>query len=108
MCLIAGADLAHLGPAFGTPPLHEPDCEALRRRDAQTLDLVIAGDAAGFHQDVMGDGNRRQICSHLALYTLLRVLGGTRGELLGYQQCGVPADPSGTSRVTISAVAFHD
>ena len=69
---IAGADLAHLGPAFGTPPLTPEDHQRLERVDAQTISQIAQGDAEGFLNDVMADFNARHICGLSAIYTVDR------------------------------------
>jgi AmmeMemoRadiSam system protein B len=105
-CFIAGADLAHLGPAFGTPPRTAKDHRALERQDAATLDLLCRADAEGFRRDVSAGGNPRNVCGLSAIYTLLRALEPPSGTLLGYRQCPVPGDDEGGSRVSIAALCF--
>jgi len=106
VCFIAGADLAHLGPAFGTPPLTEAAHRALEQADQATLDTLRSGGAEAFHRDVTQDGNERNICGLSTIYTLFRVLNGASGEVLGYRQCPVPQDEEGGSRVSITAVSL--
>jgi hypothetical protein len=106
VCVIAGADLAHLGPAFQTPPLGSTLRARLAHRDRQTLRLLADGDLAAFDRDVLAGDNPRQICSHGAMHTLARLLPAARGELLGYQQCPVPDDPDERSCVSIAAMRF--
>jgi MEMO1 family protein len=105
-CFIAGADLAHLGPAFGTGPLTPEDHRALERRDAETLDLLCRADTEGFRRDVEADGNGRNICGLSAMYTLLRVLEPESGTLLGYRQCQVPGETDHGSRVSIATICY--
>ena len=105
-CFIAGADLAHLGPAFSTAPLDEAAHERLREADEVTLGWVAGAAPEAFRQDVMADENARNICGLSAIYTLLRVLSGAPGEILAYRQCPVPGEDDGGSRVSIAAVRF--
>jgi predicted class III extradiol MEMO1 family dioxygenase len=105
--VIAGADLAHLGPAFGTEPVSGEDRRLLATRDSETLALVSSGDAEALLDDALADGNARQICSVTAIYLAMRLLQGCRGELLGYRQCQVPDEPEPLSVVSIAAAAFH-
>lgn len=106
VCFIAGADLAHLGPAFGTAPLSKADHRALECEDAATLELLCDADADGFRQDVDAGGNPRHVCGLSAIYTLLRALEPASGTLLGYRQCPVPGEDGGGSRVSIAAVSY--
>lgn len=105
-CLIAGADLAHVGQQFGDPFLVDP--VVLRRveqGDREMLDFVCRGDAEGFYAQVMADQDARKICGLGPIYTLLATLGPASGRLLKYTQW---ADPSGFSSVTFASVAFPD
>ncbi len=106
VCFIAGADLAHLGPAFGTEPLTPDDHSGLERRDAETLDLLCRADAEGFRRHVEADGNSRNICGLSAIYTLLRVVEPQAGTLLGYRQCPVPGEVDHGSRVSIATISY--
>jgi len=106
VCFIAGADLAHLGPAFGTPPLTTADHSALERQDAETLELLCRADVEGFRRNVDADGNARNICGLSAMYTLLRVVEPQSGTLLGYRQCPVPGESEHGSRVSIATICY--
>ncbi|MFH2005146.1 MAG: AmmeMemoRadiSam system protein B [bacterium] len=106
VCFVAGADLAHLGPAFGTPRLTAASHSALEQADESTLDTLRSGDPEAFRRDISRDGNARNVCGLATIYTLLRVLDGASGEVLGYRQCPVPQDEEGGSRVSITAVSY--
>ena len=104
-CIIAGADLAHVGPQFGDPAPVTADLLArVDREDRAMLDVAVAGDAAGFLRNVMADGDRRRICGVAPMYALLRLLSNARGETLRYTQW---ADPRGNSAVTFASVAYY-
>jgi AmmeMemoRadiSam system protein B len=91
--VIAGADLAHVGPRFGDPePVSEDERERIAQEDREMLKAVEAGDAAAFFAAVAGDGDRRRICGLSPIYALLRVGGGARGALRHYGQW---PDPQG-------------
>ncbi len=101
-CLVAGADLAHVGPRFGDPePVTPAVLREVEREDHATLEAVTAGDARGFYESVAKDGDRRRICGLSPIYTLLRCLGPSSGKLLKYAQW---PDPQGT--VTFASVVF--
>ncbi len=106
ICVIAGADLAHLGPVFSTPPLTSREHQSLATQDAETLELLCRADAEGFRRNVDAGGNPRNVCGLSAIYTLLRVLEPLSGTLLGYRQCPVPGESDGGSRVSITAICY--
>jgi len=102
VCLIAGVDLAHVGPRFGDPERNTSRSLALvERADRGMLDSVVAGDARGFFASVAFDRDARRICGLSPIYTLLRLVPEARGRLLRYAQW---PDPEGA--VTFCAVSF--
>jgi AmmeMemoRadiSam system protein B len=102
ICVIAGVDLAHVGPRFGDPEPNTPESLArLEELDRGTLERVTRGDARGFYGRVAFDGDSRRICGLSPIYAFVRALGGTEGRLLRYGQW---PDPEGT--VTFCAAAF--
>ncbi len=104
--VVAAADLAHVGPAFGDPQGVDFIGRAqLRNADERLLESVCAGDAAAFFAQLKAEGDRRHVCGLPPIYLTLRLLGETRGEPAGYALC--PADPQGTSYVTIAGVVLR-
>jgi AmmeMemoRadiSam system protein B len=102
VCLIAGVDLAHVGPRFGDPEPNTPEgLAAVKTADLSMLDAVTAGDPTAFYASVAHDGDRRRICGLSPIYTFLRALPGAGGRLLRYQQW---PDPQGA--VTYCAATF--
>ncbi len=102
VCLIAGVDLAHVGPRFGDPePNTDRSLALVERADRAMLDSVVAGDARGFFASVAFDRDARRICGLSPIYTLLRLVPEARGRLLRYTQW---PDPEGA--VTFCAVSF--
>jgi hypothetical protein len=102
VCLIAGVDLAHVGPRFGDPdPNSEASLADVERADRAMLELVVAGDARGFFAHVAADRDARRICGLSPIYSLLRLLPEAPGRLLQYRQW---PDPDGA--VTFCAVGF--
>ncbi|MFQ5898925.1 MAG: AmmeMemoRadiSam system protein B [Candidatus Methylomirabilia bacterium] len=101
-CLVAGADLAHVGPRFGDrEPVNVPVLRQLEQEDRAMLEAVVAGDARGFYRSVAEDEDRRRICGLSPIYALLRCLEPSSGRLLKYGQW---PDPQGT--VTFASLAF--
>jgi len=102
VCLIAGVDLAHVGPRFGdTAPNTADSLAAVEAADRRMLEPVVAADAGGFFASVAADGDARRICGLSPIYTLLRLLPGSSGRLLRYTQW---PDPEGA--VTFCAVSY--
>jgi AmmeMemoRadiSam system protein B len=105
VCVIAGADLAHVGPQFGdAEPLSASELSDVGRADEQMLALAARTDAEAFFANVMGDGDRRRICGVAPIYSLLQLLVGAEGEVLRYTQW---AEPSGHASVTFASVAYY-
>jgi AmmeMemoRadiSam system protein B len=102
VALIAGVDLAHVGPRFGDA---EPNTDAslaeVAAADQSMLESVTASDPTAFYASVAHDGDRRRICGLSPIYTFLRALPGVRGRLIQYRQW---PDPAGA--VTFCAAAF--
>ena len=102
VCLVAGVDLAHVGPRFGDPdPNTEVSLAIVEREDRAMLESVVAGDARGFFARVAADRDARRICGLSPIYSLLRVLPEAPGRLIEYRQW---PDPEGA--VTFCAVSF--
>lgn len=103
--VVAAADLAHVGPAFGD---HEPmDAVAkanLSAADRKLMDAMARGDAEDMFQQVKREGDRWKICGLAPIYLALRLLGSTTGRVAGYAQC--PADQQETSLVSICGMLF--
>jgi hypothetical protein len=103
--VVAGADLAHVGPRFGDPSaLDALGRERLEQRDAETLDLAVGRDAPGFFRQVAADLGTRRVCGLGPIYTLLRVLPEARGERLHYDQ---HVDPDEGSIVSHAALGYY-
>jgi hypothetical protein len=99
--VVAAADLAHMGPAFGHPyGLDFIGQAQARNADARLLETIVGGDANGFFQLLKAEGDRRQVCGLPPIYLALRLLEPSQGEPAGYALC--PADPQGMSFVTIA------
>jgi hypothetical protein len=100
--LIAGADLAHVGPRFGDPePVSPIERGRIEREDRAMLGAVETGDAGAFFEAVARDHDRRRICGLSPIYALLRTLGGGTGALRHYGQW---PDPHGV--VSYASVVF--
>lgn len=105
--VVAGADLAHVGPRFGDPrALVGAERARLEARDRTSLDALVARDAAGFFAHVTEDLDERRVCGTGPLYTLLRALEGEgplESEVLSYTQ---HVDPDEGSIVSHASAVF--
>ncbi|MBI1748243.1 MAG: AmmeMemoRadiSam system protein B [Acidobacteria bacterium] len=84
---LASADLAHMGPRFGDPfPADSPVLQEIHKEDHELLQTIERVDAAGFHQHIEKDKDRRRICGYPPIYAMLSVLEAERGRVLKYGQ----------------------
>lgn len=89
--LISSVDFSHIGPQFGWQKLvEEADAKAVEKQDRRTLDFLIKNDPESFYQDIIKDGNRRNIDALGAGYVFARVLNDRRGHLISYDQAFHP------------------
>ncbi|HKQ64913.1 MAG TPA: AmmeMemoRadiSam system protein B [Methylomirabilota bacterium] len=103
VALIAGADLAHMGPRFGDgEPVGAPELARIEREDGEMLETVAAVDPNAFFDSVARDGDRRRICGYSPIYALLRALGSGSGQVTRYGQW---PDPNGM--VSFASVVFE-
>jgi AmmeMemoRadiSam system protein B len=103
VALIAGADLAHVGPRFGdAEPVGPAELARIEREDVIMLESVEAGDPQAFFESVASDGDRRRICGYSPIYAVLRSLGSATGQVRRYGQW---PDPSGV--VSFASVVFE-
>ena len=103
-CIVAGADLAHVGPRFGDEWLvTAPELARVETEDRSLLDPVVSGDAEGFFAEARRQRDRNRICGLSPIYALLRLVPGGAGRLLRYGQW---PDPNGT--VTFASVSFEE
>jgi MEMO1 family protein len=105
VCIIAGADLAHVGRQFGDdagPTEHS--LREVEREDRSFLDLAAAGNAEGVFQSIAADNDRRRVCGFPPIYMALRCIDQPRGELLQYRQW---SDQNAGAAVTFAALAIY-
>lgn len=90
--VLAGVDLAHVGPRFGDELELGPELRArVEKEDRASLAPALSGDADSMYSSVVQDGHWRKWCGLSACYTALRLMGeSVRGELLSYGQASDP------------------
>ena len=85
--VIAGADLAHVGPRFGdAEPISPEKLRRIESEDREMLATVERRDARAFFDSVARDGDLRRICGYSPIYATLRVVGEAEGRLHHYGQ----------------------
>ena len=105
--VIAAADLAHVGPAFGDlAPIDPVQRATVAAKDARSIEAICDGDASAFFALSREEGDSRRVCGLPPIYIALSLLDGARGESLGYAQC--PADVAGGSLVSIAGALLFD
>jgi MEMO1 family protein len=105
VCLIASADLAHIGPRYGdrlTPDIAR--LEEVTGRDREMLAHVCAGDGNAFRSFIENERDSRRVCGFAPIYTVLRLAGEVRGRLLAHSHSVV--DPGG-SFVTYASLVLE-
>jgi AmmeMemoRadiSam system protein B len=104
--VVAGADLAHVGPRFGDSRPGAAQLAALDATDRTSLQRAVAPSAPDFWAHVAGDLDTRRVCGLAPIYSLLRVLPrGARGDLLHYEQTVDAQDGSVVSHAALGYFA---
>lgn len=101
--VIAGADLAHVGPRFGGGALTQELLNSTETADRAALDCAAERSATRWFESVTDGGDPRNTCGLAPIYLLLRALDRGRGHLLSYRRC-----EGADQCVTIGAMAFVD
>ena len=93
--VLAGVDLAHVGPCFGDAfEITDQRITEIHMRDQADLNHVQQMNAQGWYQAVMADTNARRVCGLGAIYATLKILEG-EGESAELLQYDYAPDPSG-------------
>lgn len=103
-CVVAGVDLAHLGPKFGHEyGIGKDDLSTVEEHDRHLLRCVETLNAREFYDAVALDGDLRNICGFTAIYLLMQVMEAGGATLLSYGQA---EEPEVKSVVTFASMAF--
>jgi AmmeMemoRadiSam system protein B len=103
--VVAAADLAHVGPAFGGPPLDLGGRARLKEADDELIAHMCSADAESFLSAIKQVEDRNNVCGVSPIYFALRAMNNARGDYVAYDRC--PADDFGTSVVSVCGVTFH-
>ena len=104
VCLIASADLSHIGFQFGDGIPASSMLSATREMDLEMLAHAEKMDAEGFYHSIRKECDRRRICGFPSIYVLLNINGAKEGRLLKYAQSH---SPETQSAVTFASLAFY-
>jgi AmmeMemoRadiSam system protein B len=95
--ILAGVDLAHVGPRFGDEMELTPEArKKIEDEDKKSLDLAMKLEADAFYMSVVADDHWRKMCGLSAVYCSLRLIKAmanspaSRGKLLTYGQAEDP------------------
>jgi AmmeMemoRadiSam system protein B len=102
---ILGIDMAHMGARYqdGFAAYADRGVMAeVAERDRQRIARIVESDGDGFWDLVRPNHDDLKWCGSAPLYTFLKALPGTRGELLRYEQWNI--DPQ--SVVSFAGIAF--
>ncbi len=102
---VLGIDMAHMGVRYQDDfPAHADSgvMSEVAARDARRIERINENDAAGFWSLVQENRDDLKWCGSAPLYTFLKALPETRGELLRYQQWNI--DPQ--SVVSFAGMSF--
>jgi MEMO1 family protein len=103
--VIAGADLAHVGPRFGDQkPYSDRQRSVLDETDRESLDHAERAEAEAFWAHVAKDLDSRRVCGLGPIYSLLRTMRTATGRLAHYEQT---VDAEEGSIVSHAAMGFY-
>lgn len=104
-CVIAGADLSHIGQRFGDPgPLASNVLRAAEEGDRRLLSYAEKLDAEGLWQAAQTETGARNVCGVPPIYTMLRLISSCEGRLLKYEQA---VERQTQSMVSFAAMVFR-
>ncbi len=102
--IVAGADLSHVGAAFGdSRSLDAAYLDEIRTLDRRALQNLTVNDPLRWVTTVAENHNPTRICSAGCIFVLAAALRGSSGALLRYHQA---VDQASQTCVTCAAVAF--
>jgi MEMO1 family protein len=101
--VVSGADLAHIGAQFGDQYALDPaTMDRSKQKDLKILDRIKDVDAKGFFEAIKDEGDERRICGLTPIYFQLRLLEGSAGDIVSYDQW-----TDGASSVSFAGGIFY-
>jgi len=103
--IIAGVDMAHVGPKFGDrDKVNDVTLSKIKEGDIKSLELTEKLDSEGFYRSVEEEKDWRKICGLSSIYATLSTIDAQRGKLLGYDQA---KEPDTGSVVSFASLGFY-
>lgn len=103
--IIAGVDMAHVGPKFGDKDkVNDLTLGRIKERDIKSLEFTEKLDAEGFYRSVEDEKDWRKICGLSSIYATLSTIQAEEGKLLGYDQA---LEPDTGSVVSFASLGFY-
>jgi len=103
--IIAGVDMAHVGPKFGDKEaVNDLTLSRIKERDMNSLKYSEKLDAEGFYRSIEEEKDWRKICGLSSIYATLSTINAEKGELLDYDQA---LEPDTGSVVSFASLAFY-
>jgi len=103
--IIAGVDMAHVGPKFGDrEKVNDLTLARIKEQDIKSLEFTGKMDAEGFYRSVEEEKDWRKICGLSSIYATLSTIEAQEGKLLGYDQA---KEPDTGSVVTFASMGFY-
>lgn len=105
MCVIASANLAHIGIRYGdrTPPT-DFSFHRCMQTDLEMLKKVEELDAEGFAEFLVHEGDKRHVTGFPAIFLLLKLIQAQKGEVLRYDRQIVDQF---NSTITYASMVFY-
>lgn len=104
VCLMASAELAHIGMRYGdSKPPTDFSFHKCMQADLAMLKHAETLDADGFAQFILKEGDARRISGFAAIYTLLKLIKAEKGQVLRYDR-GITDQFNST--VTYASMSF--
>ncbi len=103
-CIVASVELAHIGMRYGdSSPPTDFSFHRCMQTDLTMLKHVEEVNADAFAQFIVKEGDSRRISGFAAIYTLLKLIGEGKGQVLRYDR-GITDQFNST--VTYASMAF--
>jgi MEMO1 family protein len=104
--VVAGADLAHVGPRFGDAKAFDTrQRRTLEERDRDSLRVALPSSPGDFWSHVVSDLDERRVCGLAPIYSLLRVVDdASEPAVVHYEQT---IDDDDGSIVSHAGVSYH-
>ena len=103
---VLGIDLAHIGKRYGdrqAARAEQGQMTEVRSKDHERLERICSGDREGFLSLVTPEHDALRWCGYSPLYTFLKTVPASRGNLLNYEQWNIDEE----SVVSFTALEFY-